>query len=73
MPCGGCSKRRAARKARNVAREVRERLDLFGGYSSLNTKQIKARLEIYKKRYCKNCVKRYECDYEMYVNCKKQK
>ena len=73
MACGGCSKRRAARKTRQIAREKSDREDLFGGYSSLNTRQIKVRLELYKKRYCKKCIKRYECDYEMYVNCKKQK
>jgi len=73
MPCGGCSKRRSARKARSVAREATERSDLFGGYSSLNAQQIKVRLELYKKRYCKACIKRYECDYTMYTNCKKQK
>jgi len=73
MPCGGCSKRRAARKTRQIARESSDRADLFGGYSSLSTQQIKVRLELYKKRYCKNCIKRYECDYEMYTNCKKQK
>lgn len=73
MPCGGCAKRSAARTARKVAREASERSDLFGGYSSLNDKQIKARLELYKKRYCKACDKRYTCNYEMYLDCKKQK
>jgi len=73
MPCGGCSKRRDARKARSIAREATERSDLFGGYSSLSTQQIKVRLELYKKRYCKSCIHRYECDYERYLSCKKQK
>lgn len=73
MPCGGCSKRSAARKTRQIAREASERSDLFGGYSSLSDGQIKARLELYKKRYCKQCNERYTCNYERYLECKKQK
>jgi len=70
MACGGCGKRRAA--AQQVAGKITEK-DLMGGYKYLTDRQIKARLEIYKKRYCSNppCDKRYECSYEMYVGCKK--
>jgi len=64
MACGGCSKRRAARDASKAANPV------MGGYKYLTDVQIKARLEAYKKRYCPNCDKRYECDYSSYVSCK---
>ena len=68
MACGGCSKRRAE----NVAvRKAKEEQDLMGGYTNLNDRQIKARLEIYKRRYCTACEQRYDCDYENYVKCKK--
>lgn len=68
MACGGCSKRRAARDA---ARKSNVERDLMGGYANLTDRQIKARLEAYKRRYCKECSKRYECDYVSYVACKK--
>ena len=68
MACGGCGKRRAAATA--AAGKITEK-DLMGGYKYLTDRQIKARLEIYKKRYCPNCDNRYKCDYAMYVKCKK--
>ena len=68
MACGGCGKRRAAATA--AAGKITEK-DLMGGYKYLTDRQIKARLEIYKKRYCPNCDNRYKCDYLMYVKCKK--
>jgi hypothetical protein len=64
MPCGGCAKRRASRSAN------RSKNPVMGGYKYLTDVQIRARLESYKKRYCKECAKRYECDYSMYVKCK---
>jgi hypothetical protein len=69
MACGGCAKRRAAYTA---ARQAREDGDLTAGYANLTDRQIKARLEVYKRRYCTECKKRYECDYSNYLNCKKQ-
>jgi len=66
MACGGCGRRRAAAAAGKITEK-----DLMGGYKYLTDRQIKARLEIYKKRYCSGCDKRYECTYEMYVKCKK--
>lgn len=69
MACGGCGKRRATRQmVKNVEKD-----DVMGGYGHLTDRQIKARLEVYKKRYCKDCDKRYKCDYQMYVGCKKNK
>lgn len=69
MACGGCGKRKAARQP--AVRGVKEDSGVMGGYGHLTNRQIKARLEVYKKRYCKDCPKRYECDYKMYVECKK--
>jgi hypothetical protein len=68
MACGGCSKRRAAQDAQ---KQSKEDYDLMGGYANLTDKQIKARLEIYKRRYCRECTKRYECDYTNYLECRK--
>ena len=70
MACGGCAKRRAATMA---ARRAREDKDLMAGYANLTDRQIKARLEVYKRRYCASCQKRYECDYTSYLNCNKNK
>lgn len=67
MACSGCGrKRQAARRAVQKSGD-----EVMGGYKYLNDRQIKARLEVYKKKYCKGCDKRYECDYPMYVGCKK--
>jgi hypothetical protein len=45
--------------------------DLMGNYKYLTDRQIRARLEVYKKRFCKDCERRYQCDYPTYVACKK--
>ena len=69
MACGGCGKRRAARQVvKNVEKE-----GVMGGFGNLTDRQVKARLEVYKKRYCKDCPSRYECDYSSYISCKKGK
>lgn len=65
MACGGCAKRRVIRE------QNKGKYDVMGGYGNLPDRQIRARLEVYKKRYCKACGKRYDCDYTMYVNCPK--
>lgn len=70
MACGGCRKRRANMKA---TRQASAEKQLLGGYANLTHQQIKARLEVYKRRYCKDCEVRYECDYPKYVACKKNK
>jgi hypothetical protein len=62
MACRGCGKRHQIKH---------DREDIMGGYKYLNHRQIEARLENYKKKYCKDCEKRYKCDYVMYVKCKK--
>ena len=68
MACGSCAKRSQAANAR---RQNKEDYDLMGGYANLTDRQIKARLEVYKRRYCKQCDKRYDCDYKMYTECRK--
>lgn len=68
MACGGCARRRT--EMENSKRNYAEK-DLMEGYANLTDNQIKARLEAYKRRYCKDCLKRYECDYTNYTNCKK--
>jgi len=44
--------------------------DPMGGYKYLKAHQIKARLEVYKRRNCGGCDKRYACDYAMFLGCK---
>lgn len=68
MPCGGCGRRNAVRNSPAASKEA-----LMGGFGVLNDKQIRARLEIYKKKNCPNCDKRYECDYGMFLKCNKHK
>lgn len=63
MACGGCGRRRKAK--------VNKKDGVMGGYKYLTDGQIKARLEVYKKKYCNNCDKRYKCDYVMYTECRK--
>lgn len=65
MACGGCGKRRAAKKVKRITE------DLKGGYKYLTDRQLRARLEVYKKHNCTDCSKRYKCDYGMFVECKK--
>ena len=64
MPCGSCGKKR-----RSIPKAQAEK-DLMGGYKYLSDRQIKARLEAFKKRFCPNCNSRYDCDYTMYLKCK---
>jgi hypothetical protein len=67
MACGGCARRRAVRTGPPTAN------NLMGGYKYLTDRQLRARLEVYKKNNCKTCDKRYECDYAVFVACKKAK
>jgi len=64
MGCG-CNKRRKPKPA-SVTKD-----GVMGGYKYLTDRQIRARLEVYKKNYCKKCEKRYKCDFVMYTACKK--
>jgi hypothetical protein len=65
MPCGGCGRRD------DTVYNRMSKDDLTGGYANLTDRQLKARLEMYKKRFCSSCVKRYDCDYKCYIECKK--
>lgn len=72
MACGGCQKRREEQSVQAAAnRQDKEEQDLMGGYANLTDRQIKARLEVYKRRYCSACNKRYECNYAVYIECRK--
>ena len=70
MACGSCSKRRRI-PPNTVVTDSRE-YDLTGGVSIniLNSRQIQARLEVFKRKFCKTCSARYECNYVMYIDCK---
>lgn len=65
MSCGGCVKRRA------IKEQKKENYSVLGDYKNLPDRQIRARLEVYKKRYCKACIKRYDCTFVMYLDCHK--
>lgn len=62
MACKGCG-----RKAR-----MPKHKDVMGGYKYLTSKQINSRLEVYKRRFCRDCADRYECDFPMYQSCTKR-
>ena len=69
MACGGCARRRAARK--NV--DAGSKKSIMGGYKYLSDRQLRARLEVYKRNNCKGCPQRYPCDYGMFIKCEKAK
>jgi hypothetical protein len=58
MGCSGCGKK-------GYSGNIMEQ------HKYMTDRQIKARLEVYKKRYCMECEKREKCNYQMYVECKK--
>jgi len=64
MACGGCRKSKSSTVRKSD-------YDFSGGVDikSLNDRQIRARLEAFKRRFCNDCKNRYECDYSMYVKC----
>jgi hypothetical protein len=68
MACGGCGRKRKVKYGPLDSPET-----LKGGYKYLTDKQLKARLEVYKRNNCKDCGKRYECDWGMFTKCKKNK
>ena len=68
MACGGCSKRRAAKDAARKGNVY----DVMGGFKYLPERQLKARLETYKKIHCQTCDSRYKCDFGMYSACNKR-
>lgn len=52
------------------AKNVRDPLDIMGGYRYLKPHQVVARLEIFKRNNCPECATRYACDYSNYLSCK---
>lgn len=56
--CGG------GKKAKNE-----QPYDVMGGYKYLTDRQIKKRLEVFKRLHCKTCQVRYNCDFKMYEKC----
>lgn len=68
MACGGCAKRRASN---NNASATKTTYDIMGGYANLTDRQIKARLEVYKRKFCADCRERYTCDFARYTECRK--
>jgi len=64
MGCRSCGKRRASQANQS-------KVDIMSQHKYLNDRQLKARLEVYKKRYCQGCKRKEKCGYEMYVRCKK--
>ena len=42
---------------------------VMGGYKYLSDSQIKARLEVFKRIYCKLCADRYNCTFDVYNKC----
>lgn len=71
MACGSCAKRR--NNSRSTTRTTNpEDYDISDGVDikSLNDRQIRARLEIFKRKFCRDCSKYYDCDYANYLGCK---
>lgn len=64
MACGSCSRKNSERHP--VTREN----GVMGGFKYLTDRQIKARLELFKRKFCRECVDRYTCDYKNYLKCK---
>lgn len=71
MGCCGGKRTRTRRRTRSPS--TRPKYDLRNSNGTFNAARVRARLETYKKRYCQECEKRYECDYKMYEQCQKYK
>jgi len=72
MACGGCSRKaRERRMSRSVGRDNKNNT-LFGDHKYLSNKQIEARLSSYKRKNCKECEKRYDCNYKSFLMCKER-
>lgn len=62
----GCN---CGRKNKSVQSDPKK---LLSNYKYLKPHQIKSRLEVFKKTYCRSCKKRYKCDFGTYLNCEKK-
>lgn len=63
MACGACGRKH------NKDNSIEKSKSITDGYKYLTDRQIKARLEVYKRRFCTGCASRYTCDYVVYFNC----
>ena len=66
MACNSCGKKHN----KKVELKNPELYKVFGNYKYLTDRQIKARLENYKNRYCKECESKEGCDITMFFKCK---
>lgn len=64
MGCN-CSKSKNSRALSGEAKPF----SVMGNYKYLTAAQIAARLEVYKRMYCKTCDTRYDCTFEVYNVC----
>jgi hypothetical protein len=67
MACKTCGKN----KVKTHSTKPAVRYSVLGKYKYLRHDQLKHRLEVFKRIYCKDCDDRYVCDIEMYNNCNK--
>lgn len=66
MACGSCGRRKEySLNNDNLASAI-----VFGNNIYLTNRQLNARLENYKRNYCKECLERYTCDLTRFVGCK---
>lgn len=68
MACGSCGRKRGS--STNTNNENLASAMVFGSNIYLTDRQLKARLENYKRNYCKECSERYTCDLTRFVICK---
>jgi len=68
MACGSCGRKKGS--SLNSNDENLANAMVFGSNIYLTDRQLKARLENYKRNYCKDCVERYNCDLTRFTICK---
>jgi len=71
--CGARRKQRANMAAVRSAANGDPVAEIMGGYKYLSPKQVRVRIEVYKRKNCQSCDNRYKCDYDMFVACKGSK
>jgi len=70
MGCG-CNKNKNSRSISQPSSGsvVAKSFSVMGNYKYLTSSQISARLEVFKRMYCKSCESRYNCTFETYNLC----
>lgn len=66
MGCSRCEKKQKRKDERGNPELYRA----FGNYKYLTNRQVRTRLEYYKKKHCKGCSKKDECNISMFFKCK---